>query len=349
MISGKTFVRLGLAFVLSASVAYASPAVVTSIRPIHSLAAAVMEGVAEPTLLIEVGSPHNYSLRPSQARALADAAVVFWVGHEVETFLEKPLKTLTNETKVISLLESEGLTKLEFREGGFFEAHDHEHETLVRDKHDHDKHAHDKHEHDKHEHDKHEHDKHEHDEHEHDEHEHDEHEHGEYDPHVWLDPKNAVVMVNHMAEVLAEIDPTNGATYYANAERYSAELDTLIEEVALSVSPVRGTGFIVFHDAYHYFENRFGVFAVGSVTVSPEVIPGAKRISELKRKIAQSEASCVFAEPQFEPRIVSVLTEDTDAREGILDPLGADLQPGADLYPTLIKNMANAMLSCLGS
>jgi len=334
MISGKTFVRLGLAFVLSASVAYASPAVVTSIKPIHALATAVMEGVAEPTLLIEVGSPHTYSLRPSQARALADAAVVFWVGHELETFLEKPLKTLTNETKVISLLESEGLTKLEFREGGFFEAHDHDHEEHDHDKHDHDKHAHDKQEHDKQEHDKHEHDK---------------HEHGEYDPHVWLDPKNAVVMVNHMAEVLAEIDSANGAIYLANAERYSAELNTLIEEVAHSVSPVRGTGFIVFHDAYHYFENRFGVFAVGSVTVSPEVIPGAKRISELKRKIAQSEASCVFSEPQFEPRIVSVLTEDTDAREGVLDPLGADIQPGADLYPALIKKMANAMLSCLGS
>jgi len=347
MISGKTLLRLGLASILSISLAHASPQVVTSIKPIHSLAAAVMEGVTEPTLLVDVGSPHNYALKPSQARALANAAVVFWVGHELEAFLEKPLETLTRETRIVSLLETEGLTKLAFREGGFFEDHDHDH-----DKHDHDKHDHDKHDHDKHEHDKHDHDKHEHDKHDHDTHDHNDnhdHEHGAHDPHIWVDPKNAVVMVNNMAEVLAEVDPANRSTYLANAERYSAELNALTDEVARTVSPVQGSGFIVFHDAYHYFENRFGVYAVGSVTVSPEVIPGAKRISELKRKITQSEASCVFAEPQFEPRIVSVLTEGTNAQTGVLDPLGAEIHPGRNLYPTLIMQMANSIAECLGS
>ena len=330
----------------SATLANADVNVVTSIKPIHSLTAAVMQGVGEPSLLIEgSGSPHTYALKPSQAKSLQDADLIFWVGHDLEAFLECAIGNIAQNATAVSLFESHGLTKIAFREGGAFDAHDHgDHDDHGHDDHDdnkHDDHGHDDHGHD--DHDDHKHDDHGHDD--HDDHGHDDH--GEFDVHVWLDPQNAKAMVHEIEEHLSKADPNNAQIYAANADALMAKLDDLIVEVDADLTSVRGKGYIVVHDAYQYFENRFGVSAVGSITVSPEVIPGAERVRDMQDKVKSLDATCVFSEPQFEPKLVNTIIEGTTARSGVLDPLGASIEDGPQLYFTLIRNMAKSLKDCL--
>ena len=308
---------LALTLPVSATQSAERQGVVASIKPIHSLVAAVMEGVGAPTLIVRnTGSEHVYSLKPSDASALDGARVIFWVGHEMETFLEKPIETLGDGATVVALGDAGGLERLKFREGGPFEAHSHddgeENEAGA---------GHAEEEHD--------------------------HAHGEYDMHVWLDPMNAKVLVARIAETLSEADPANAARYAQNATAYALKLDTLTAEITAELAPVKDKPFIVFHDAYQYFEKRFGVNAVGSITVSPEVTPGAQRVQEIHDKVKELGATCVFAEPQFEPKLVSVVTEGTTARSGVLDPLGSTLSDGPDLYPQLIRDLASSLKSCL--
>ncbi|MFP1633374.1 zinc ABC transporter substrate-binding protein [Zhengella sp. ZM62] len=317
----------------SAASANAQVKVVTTIKPVHSLVAAVMEGVGEPALMIEgAGSPHNYALKPSQARMLETADVVFWVGPNLETFLEKPLQTIATSATAVELFDAGGLVRLPYREGATFEEHGH--------------HAHDD-GHEGHEEGGHG------EEHGHDEaHDHgkkEAHDHGEagYDSHVWLDPVNAKAMVYEIATRLSAADPGNAATYEANAERTLKRIDTLIAEVKAMIAPVRDKPFVVFHDAYRYFENRFGLQAAGSITLSPEHAPGAERIAEIRDRIAGMSAVCVFSEPQFEPKLVETVIEGTEARNGVIDPLGADLPAGPDLYFTVIGEMAKSLHTCL--
>jgi zinc transport system substrate-binding protein len=372
----------------SATLAKADVKVVASIKPVHSLVAAVMQGVGSPDLIVDgAASPHTYSLKPSQARRLQDADLIFWIGHELEAFLEKPIDGIATGATAVSLLDSHGLTKVKFRDGGAFEDHghdDHGHDEKHDDhghdkKHDdhghdekHDDHGHDKkhddHGHDKkhddhghdekhddhghdekhddHGHDK-KHDDHGHDE-KHDDHGHDDHGHDGFDPHVWLDPVNAKAIVHEIEEALSEADPDNAAAYAANASSVMGRLDSLVTEINGELQPVKGRGYIVFHDAYQYFETRFGMTAIGSITVSPEVLPGAERVAILQEKVRHLDATCVFAEPQFEPKLVATVTENTDAGTGVLDPLGAAIDDGPDLYFTLIRNMARSLKNCLG-
>jgi zinc transport system substrate-binding protein len=306
--------------------------VVASVKPIHSLVSGVMEGIGRPDLIVkDAASPHTYSLRPSQARQLEDADLVFWMGHELESFLEQPLEAIATKAHVVELIDSSKLKKIKMREGGMFDAHAHD---------DHDEHeGHD--DHDEHEgHD-------DHDEHEgHDDH--DEHEgHGEFDVHVWLDPENAKVLVDEIKLALIELDPVNASKYEANSNKMNTKLDQLMDEVSNKLKSEQGKGYVVFHDAYQYFEQRFGMSAVGSITVSPEVVPGANRIRELKEKINELNAHCVFSEPQFEPKLVSTVIEGTKANKGVLDPLGASINDGPELYFTLIRNMADSLHECL--
>ena len=326
------------------SLAQADVKVVTSIKPVHSLVSAVMAGVGEPSLLVKgAGSPHTYALKPSQAQLLQDAELVFWMSHDLEAFLENSIESIATNAKSVPLMEAHGLTKLAFREGGAFDSHDHD------DHDDHDEHKHDEHGHEDHnDHDEHKRDEHGHDDHDdHDEHKHDEHAHHWEDPHVWLDPVNAKAMVHEIEEALVEADPSNAAAYEANAEALMSRLDDLVAEIDAELEPVKGRGYVVFHDAYQYFEARFGVSAVGSITVSPEVLPGAERVAELQDKVRDLGATCVFSEPQFEPKLVATVTENTNAGTGVLDPLGASIKDGPDLYFTLIRNMAKSLKNCL--
>ncbi len=329
--------------------ARATDGVVASIKPVHSLVAAVMEGVGKPTLIVRgAGSEHAHSLRPSDAEALAGAKVVFRVGESMETFLNAPLKSLAAGARVVSLADAPGIEKLEFREGGPFEAHSHgedhadEGHAQEAEGKGHDDHAHDAPAEEGHGHEAHE------DEgHGHEGHDHAGHDHGEHDLHIWLDPLNARALVNEIARVLGAVDPDNAMRYRANAVAYAGRLDALVKEVEATVAPVKDRPFVVFHDAYQYFEKRFGVNVVGSITVSPEVMPGAQRLTQIRDRVKELDAACVFSEPQFEPKLVSVVLEGTGAKSGVLDPLGADIADGPDLYPQLIRNLAASLAACL--
>ena len=434
--------------------------VVTSVKPVHSLVSGVMEGVGTPDLIVEgAASPHTYSLKPSQAKQLEEADLVFWMGHELESFLEKPLEAITSKAKVIELIDSPGLKKLDMREGGAFDEHGHEEDG------EHSEEGHDEHAGEGHAFEwagvfklpagdytwtfakvdgdyadpmmkmvflptssdgeegieeqeevaerlirsqssvKRNHDgrltpneenayqlvfdasrnvtelritiknegayafftEHMPFEFEADEHflknasgkdieptaqepeagHHHHHGHGEFDVHVWLDPENAKVLVQEIKQALVELDPGNAGTYEANAKNLMVKLDRLISEISSTLASSKGKGFVVFHDAYQYFEERFGMTAVGSITVSPEVVPGASRIRELKDKIVELDAHCVFSEPQFQPKIVFTVAEGTQANTGVLDPLGASIADGPELYFNLIRDMANSLQECL--
>ena len=164
---------------------------------------------------------------------------------------------------------------------------------------------------------------------------------------MWLDPLNAKAILHEIEEVLVEADPANAAAYEANAEAMMSKLDSLVAEIDADLEPVKGRGYVVFHDAYQYFENRFGMTAVGSITVSPEVLPGAERVRELQKKVKSLDATCVFSEPQFQPKLVKTVTENTNAGTGVLDPLGTSIKDGPGLYVTLIRNMAASLKGCL--
>ena len=346
--------RLGLAastayLLLSPAFAMAAPDVVVSIKPIHSLVASIMKGVGEPSLIVEgAASPHTYTLKPSNARALENADVVFWVGPGLEAFLDKPLEALPKKAKVVELEDAPGLTKLPFREGGAFEAHDHgEHAEAGEGGDDH-AHDHGAEEAGHADHAKAEHtDEHGHEDHAHEGHDHDEHEHGGTDMHLWLDPSNAKAMAAEIAKSLSEADPANKAAYEANLAALDTEIDALDTEIAAQLKPVLEKPFIVFHDAYQYFEKRYGVRVAGSVTVSPETMPGAERLSSIHAKIEELGAACVFAEPQFEPKLIGVVTEGTQAKSGVLDPEGGALEPGPALYGQLMRNLSTSMSTCL--
>ncbi|MDQ0421168.1 zinc transport system substrate-binding protein [Peteryoungia aggregata LMG 23059] len=356
--------RLGLAastafLFLSPALASAAPDVVVSIKPVHSLVASIMKGVGEPSLIVEgSASPHTYTLKPSNARALENADLVFWVGPGLEAFLEKPLEALPKKAKVVELEDAPGMTKLPFREGGAFEGHEHdEHADHAETGGDHDGHAHEEAGHAEHAEAEHTHD-HGHDHkaeeaavsaesHGHEEHDHDEHAHGGTDMHLWLDPTNAKVMAAEIAKTLSEADPANKGIYEANLAALDTEISALDSEIAAQLKPVLEKPFIVFHDAYQYFEKHYGVRVAGSVTVSPETMPGAERLSTIRAKIEELGAACVFAEPQFEPKLIGIVTEGTQAKSGVLDPEGGALEAGPALYGQLMRNLATSMSTCL--
>ena len=436
--------------------------VVASVKPLHSLVSGVTEGVQKPDLIVKgAASPHTYSLKPSQAKQLEEADLVFWMGHELESFLEQPLEAIATKAKVVELIDSQGLKRLDMREGGAFDDHGHD---------DHGQGEHSEEGHDDHAGEGHAFEwagifklsaedytwtfakvdgdyadpmmkmvflrtssggeegieeqeevaerlikqqssvRRNHDgrlipdeenayqlvfdanrnvtkmrinikkegyyafftehmpfEFEAGEHflknvsgkdieptaqepeagHHDHHGHSGFDVHVWLDPENAKVLVQEIKEALVELDPSNAGKYEANAKNLMLKLDRLISEISVKLASSKGKGFVVFHDAYQYFEERFGMTAVGSITVSPEVVPGASRIRELKDKIVELDAHCVFSEPQFQPKIVFTVAEGTQANTGVLDPLGASIADGPELYFTLVRDMANSLQECL--
>ncbi|MCL4165645.1 UNVERIFIED_CONTAM: hypothetical protein GTU68_050242 [Idotea baltica] len=278
-------------------------------------------------------TPHSFSFRPSQASALETADVIFWIGPELETFLQTPLQNLAGDAKVITLENLDGLERQARREGDEFEAHDHDE--------DHDDHAKHEDEHAEKDHD------HEHKE-AHDGHHGHEHD-SELDTHIWLDPENAAVMVSAIADTLSKIDPANASHYAANAKSTQDRLAGLTKDISASLAPVKDKPFVVFHDAYQAFETRFGIAAIGSLTINPQIKPGAERIDQIQKKIRSLSAVCVFSEPQFKSSLVDVIIEGTDASQGVLDPLGATLDDGPELYFSLLKNMANSFHDCLKS
>ena len=303
----------------TAAIAADPPRVVVSIKPIHSLVAAVMQGAGEPMLLIASGaSPHTYSLKPSDARALQDANLIFWVGEGLETFLQKPLASLPKKARVIELAKTDGVMLLDYRESAAWEPHLHgDHGRDERPQ----THAH--------------------------EHEHaDRHEASNM--HIWLDAGNARAIVRAAVAALGEADPGRADLYRSNGDQAEGRLDALDRALRSELTPLAGRPYIVFHDAYQYLEHRYGLKPVGSITVNPERQPSAQRIVAVRKKIVDNHAVCVFSEPQFEPSLVKTVIEGTSAKVGVLDPDGGvGVAPGPDAYFTIMRNLGDSLKGCL--
>ena len=320
--------------------------VVTSIKPIHSLASYLMDGVGKPDLIVDgYASPHGFALKPSHAKMLQNADLIFWVGEDLESFLEKPLKSIAKKAEKIELMEIKGLNKLKFRERNIFDEHDdHGHDDHAKKEDDHDDHGHDEDGHKEDDHDDHGHDEDGHKEDDHDDHGHEGHAHGEHDPHIWLDPMNAKVILEEMAEHLIENDQANASKYKENLKKAHKDLDKLTKKVKSELN--KDFKSIVFHDAYQYFEKRFDVNVLGAFTVNTDVMPGAEQLAEIREIIEHDKVSCVFSEPQFNPDIINAVAKDMNISTGVLDPLGATLNPGKDLYFDLISNMSKSFKGC---
>ncbi len=333
------------------------PRVVASIKPIHSLVAGVMEGNGAPTLIIEgSASPHGHRLRPSDSVALNEAQLIFRVSPILETSIEKSLRNLAGETRIVTLEEVPGITRYHLRESATFEAHLHDdHEDEHSDKHGHDDHGDehsDEHAHDDHgdeHHDEHAHDDHgdEHGDEDHDEHGHDEGHDEARDTHFWLDPENARTWLPVIADNLAAIDPQNAALYQSNAVRMDGALKALTDEVREIMSPIRERKFVVFHDAYRHFEERFGVEVVGAISLHPDQQISAKRLREIYALVESVQVSCIFSEPQFSAQLVEQIAAKEEIQIATLDPLGANLRDGPSLYFALIRSLAETMSDCL--
>ena len=353
--------RLAAPLLLITAPAFAeAPRVVADIAPVQALVARVMEGSgATSALIVPIGaSPHGFALRPSQAAAIEAAGIVVTVGAGLTPWLDDPLGTLAPDARRLTLTEVAGVTLLEARDtvllgggapedGGHAHVEGHGHE----EGHDHDKehgHGHDEghgHGHDEgHGHDK-EHghaEGHDHKGHEHEGHDHGGHDHGPTDPHAWLDPQNARLWTDAIAQVLAEADPAQAALYLANAEAARAEIAAAEAEAAAILAPVAGRPYAVFHDAYQYFEARFGVAPVAAIALGDAADPGPQRVAAVRDAVAAAGVRCIFAEPQMNPALIATVAEGSGARAGTIDPLG-----GAS-YPDLLRAIARDMAACLG-
>ncbi|MDZ7748919.1 MAG: zinc ABC transporter substrate-binding protein [Halofilum sp. (in: g-proteobacteria)] len=314
---------LALLLVPAAATA-AAPRLVASIAPIHSLVAGVTDGVVTPRLLVPGGrSPHAFALAPSDTRALAGADAVFLAGGASERFLERPLASLAADARLVRMSAAPGVRRLAARSGGAWaDAHDHDS--------DHGDQA--------------------------DQPGHSEHAGGGdttsdagLDPHLWLDPGNAIAFTRAVADALAAMDPAHAGRYRDNATRQVERLRALDATLARRLAPVAGRPYLVFHDAYQYLEARYGLAAAGSITVDPGRPPGARRLAGLRERIRERDIRCLFIEPQFEPAIARTIAQGTPARIAELDPLGAGLEPGPGLYPALMRRLADGLVGCLGA
>ena len=297
---------------LSGMVSADVPQVTTDIPVTHSLVTRVMAGIGTPDLIVNRGaSPHDYSLRPSNAASLEAADVVFWISSELTPWLEGALKTLAADAKVIELMDTKASTVLPFRDGATFETHSHRHK--------------------------------------HDEDGHDEDEHAtvNIDPHGWLDPDNGKTWLDVIATELSKIDPENTDIYFDNVSQGKTDIDAVISEIDATLATFRGTNFIVYHDAYQYFERRFDVLAAGSISMGDVSDPSPARIAEIRQTVEELDMTCVFSEPQFNPELIATVVDGTKARARVIDPLGTHLTLGADFYLNLLRNIAQTMASCL--
>ncbi|AVW92825.1 zinc ABC transporter substrate-binding protein [Celeribacter baekdonensis] len=330
---------------MTATVAQAEvPSVVTDIAPIQSLAALVMGDLGTPVALMRQGaSPHDYALRPSDAAALQSANLVLWTGPELAPWLAEMVAKVAPDAVSVPLAELDDAVELPFREGATFEKHVHGDDEHGEDAHDDDA------DHDDHDtHDDHAHDDHAHDDHADDDHANHDHAGESHDPHSWLDPMNGRIWLGEIATQLAALDPDNAETYRANAITAQTQMDAMIQTISTEMAPLQDMNFIVFHDAYQYFENRFGLSAAGAISLSDASAPSPARIREIQDVIKAQNVTCVFSEPQFSSALVKTVLDGTSAKSAVIDPLGVEITPGAGFYGDLITEVAAAFASCVG-
>lgn len=302
-----------------------TPKVLASIKPIHALVAGVMQGVSQPQLLIDDGgSPHGYSLKPSQRLAIENADIIFWVGPSLESFLKKPLSNQTGKKKIIQLLKISGLHILQFRD--FDDDHDddpaHSGEASKTDEHAHE--TEDGEDEEGHH-----------------------HHHSGADPHIWLDPDNAIKMVKAMADILSEFDPDHRHIYQRNAAHLNQTIASTSRNIKSRLAGLAKHNIITFHDAYQYFETRFGLNTVGTIVASPEHKAGAKHIRDLRREIDRLNVKCVFSETNTQTTLTKTVIEGFPLGSTRLDPLGNNLEAGPNLYIGLLNTMADSIADCI--
>lgn len=300
---------------LSAIPAAAAPKVIASVVPLHGIVSAVMGDQGQPELLLKGSlSEHRATYTPDQIAALGAADVVFIIGGGLEAKLGQLSGSEAVNGKAFSALsDAKGVRHLAIRQGGGWEPHHHEEEEGEAG--------------------------------------HDDHDEADgvlrYDPHVWLDPENAKAMAAEAATVLAKADPDHAAAYKANAKVFAADIDRLETELGAQLAPLKDKPFVVFHDAYQYFESRFGLSGVGSISDVSAHSPSAQRLEEIRQKIVSAKAVCVFREPQFDSKFADVVSEGTPARAAVLDPLGAKVTPGPGAYQAILRNLAADLKACL--
>ncbi|MDH2998533.1 zinc ABC transporter substrate-binding protein [Pasteurellaceae bacterium LFhippo2] len=310
------FKRTALTLALLGATAVSQADVLTTVKPLGFIANAITDGVTETKVLLPVSaSPHDYSLKPSDVEQLQSAQLVVWIGEEMEGFLEKSIEKLPKE-KVLTLEDIDAIKELV--------EHDDDHKDEKKDDH--------KHEH-KHEH------KHDH-EHGHN-HSHDE------DWHIWLSPTASITIAEQIAERLSQQQPEQKAKIEENLANFKTAMVTKNGEIEKQLSAVKGKGYYTFHDAYSHFEDAYGLKSLGSFTINPTVAPGAKTLNKIKKDIAKHDAQCLFAEPQFTPKVIESLSKGTNVGVGQLDPLGEKVEMGKDAYPKFLQSIADQFSGCL--
>ncbi len=315
-------ITLSLIFPVQAT-ATETKGVVVTIKPLHSLVVGVIGGTGEAKLLLAGNtSPHDFQLKPSQMKIMYKASVIFYIDDNFETFLNRSFKTLPNHVRKIAVTQKADLTVLQYRQGGAWEAHQYE---IYEDEEKHSK------------------------ENEHKEQSHGEHlhSHDHHDMHVWLGPENVKKIIKAVTEELSAIYSENHDIYKANARKLIRRIDALDAELEIILSGVKDKPFVVFHDAYQYFERAYGLNGVGSITFDPNQPPSSNRIKAVREKLRQTEVNCVFHEPQFSDRLVKTVIQGTNAKNSTLDPLGSGLSDGENLYFNLLKNLAKNLEQCL--
>ncbi|UPT56149.1 zinc ABC transporter substrate-binding protein ZnuA [Dickeya zeae] len=314
-----------------ATMSTACAAVVTSVRPLAFIAAAVADGVTPTEVLLPDGaSPHDYALRPSDIQRLKSAQLVIWVGPEMEAFLSKALQPLPAERQ-IALSQQPAIRTLLLQE-----SHP-EHAAAENDVHhdaDHDNHA--SHEHDQGNEPE-----------NHQDSDDDGHHHGEFNMHIWLSPEMAQASAIAIHAKLVELMPQNKDKLDANLRKFTEKLAQTDKNIVNMLTPVRGKGYFVFHDAYGYFEQHYGLTPLGHFTINPAIAPGAQRLNQIRTQLVEHKAVCVFAEPQFRPAVINAVAKGTDVRIGVLDPLGSDIALDQDSYMRFLSQLSEQYLSCL--
>jgi len=286
--------------------------VVVSIKPFHSLVSTVMQGVSEPALLLNGNnSPHTYSLRPSAAVKLQNADLVFWGGENLEGFLAKPIHSLAAGARVVSFEDTPGLILRPFRSVKEWQELDPESENDQ----DHVKKQ-------------------------------EIHRLPGNDPHIWLDPLNAQKITQYLVQILSEFDPENAQTYHSNGKKTILRLSDLNIQLETKMSSVSSKPYIVFHDAYQYFEKRYQLNPIASVTVSSGPSTSVGRLIDIRKKIKIKKVLCIFTEPQFSPKLVQTVISGTAVKKGILDPIGTRISPGPEMYFTLLNNISHSISTC---
>ena len=287
--------------------------VVVSIKPFHSLVSAVMQGVSEPILLLNGNSsPHSFALRPSDADSLQNATLVFWGGERLEQFLAKPIHSLAASAKLVSLQETPGLRFWPLRSGENMQKIENEASLHFQRS--------------------------------------NENENGwplGVDPHIWLDPLNAKMIIQKIVQILSDLVPENAKLIRSNGEKAIIRLNELDQQLRIEMSGVSAIGYLVFHDAFQYFEKRYQLNNIGSVMHHVGHASSVHRLREVRKIIKKNKVRCIFYEPQFSPKLVQTVIAGSSVKKGELDPLGARLVPGIELYFTLLNNLSRSLRTCL--